>query len=56
MPFRSKRLLPLALGAVVLAGLVAALPGTSALAALPQGAAAPDFSTQAVLAGTACVL
>lgn len=51
MPFRSKRLLPLALGAVALAGLVVALPGTSALAALPQGAAAPDFRTQAVLAG-----
>jgi hypothetical protein len=51
MPFRSKRLIPIALGAVALAGLVVALPGTSALAALPQGAKAPDFSTQAVLAG-----
>ncbi|WP_241126953.1 peroxiredoxin [Novosphingobium terrae] len=49
LPF--KRLIPVALFTMLGAGIVAALPGTPARAALPQGAAAPDFQTQAVLAG-----
>ncbi|WP_068082596.1 peroxiredoxin [Novosphingobium rosa] len=51
MTFRTKRLIPFALAAVVAASVVAALPGSGARAALPQGASAPDFSTQAVQAG-----
>lgn len=51
MPFPTKRLIPFALVAVTVTGVVATLPGTRALAALPQGATAPDFNTQAVLAG-----
>jgi peroxiredoxin Q/BCP len=51
MPLKPKRLIPFALAAAVAAGVVTALPGATALAALPQGAAAPDFDTQAVLAG-----
>jgi len=34
-----------------LAAMLAILPGSAAMAALPQGAPAPDFQTQAVLAG-----
>jgi hypothetical protein len=51
MPFHTKRLTFRALAALALAGLLPIVPGTTALAALPQGAKAPDFNTQAVLAG-----
>lgn len=47
MPFHTHCMIPLALGALALT----VLPGAPASAALPQGAAAPDFTTQAVLAG-----
>jgi len=51
MPQNTKRLIPIALAAMVAAGVAATMLGSPALAALPQGAAAPDFETQAVLAG-----
>jgi len=50
MPLQPKRLIPFALTATI-AAIMATLPASPAPAALPQGAPAPDFQTQAVLAG-----
>jgi peroxiredoxin len=51
MPFHTNRLTILPLAALAMAGLLPIVPGTAAMAALPQGAKAPDFTTQAVIAG-----
>lgn len=51
MPLRSERLIRFALTTTLVTGAIAALPASTAMAALPQGATAPDFQTQAVLAG-----
>ncbi len=48
---RPRRLILPAIILALIAGVVALVPGTSVQAALPQGAAAPDFQTPAVLAG-----
>lgn len=51
MPRRLKHRISLALLTLFATGLSVAGPAAPALAALPQGGAAPDFNTQAVLAG-----